>query len=281
MANRDAVEPASLLDYVKALENQDSRRRGELVRGFLESLGVGFTVQRSRHPRIENIIVDFLPESPQELGFSAHYDVVRGSPGANDNASGVAVLLGLCRTLKASPAPARVIFFDREEAWVRTPFLRLGLLGSLYYVFRHDLNKLRAVFNLEFCGSGDCLAIWPIKDGQKRLPAFEVASGAAAKMGLPAKTAHVPWLLLSSDHFSFRIRGLANAITLSLLPSDQAAEFEGLIARLNVFRLLTGHRPALPGVLATVHTPADTASRMNEASLSLMLSLLRVIVETY
>jgi hypothetical protein len=155
------------------------------------------------------------------------------------------------------------------------------LLGSLYYVFRHDLNKLRAVFNLEFCGSGDCLAIWPIKEGQKGLPAFKVARRAAAKMGLPAKTAHVPWSLLSSDHFSFRIRGFANAITLSLLPADQAAEFDAAIAKLNVFRLLAGHKPALPGVLATVHTLADTASQMDEPSLSLMLSLLCEIVETY
>ncbi len=270
-----------LLDYVRALENQDSRRRGELVRRFLESLGVGFTIQRCRRPRIENIIVDFLPESTQKLVFSAHYDVVRGSPGANDNASGVAVLLGLCRSLKASPSPTRVIFFDREEAWARTPFLRLGLLGSLCYVLRHDLNKVRAVFNVEFCGCGDCLAIWPIKERQTSLPAFKGAIRAAAKIGLPARTAHVPWLLLSSDHLSFRIHGLPNALTLSLLPADQAAEFEGSIEKLNVFRLLAGHKPALPGVLATLHTSADTASRMDDASLSLMLSLLREIVETY
>ncbi|KUN18208.1 peptidase M28 [Streptomyces antibioticus] len=53
----------------------------------------------------------------------AHLDSVSGSPGADDNASGVAVLLETARLLAAAPVPARVVLavFDMEE---------LGLIGA-------------------------------------------------------------------------------------------------------------------------------------------------------
>ena len=67
----------------------------------------------------------------------------------------------------------RVVFFDREEAWLRTPFFRFGLLGSLYYVWKANVQNISAVYNLEFCGWGDCLGIWPVRDQETGLPAFE------------------------------------------------------------------------------------------------------------
>ncbi len=53
----------------------------------------------------------------------AHYDTVPGSPGADDNASGVAVLLAIAEILAAKPPrrPVHFIAFDLEE---------YGLVGS-------------------------------------------------------------------------------------------------------------------------------------------------------
>lgn len=53
----------------------------------------------------------------------AHLDSVSGSPGADDNASGVAVLLETARLLAEAPVPPRVVLavFDMEE---------LGLIGA-------------------------------------------------------------------------------------------------------------------------------------------------------
>lgn len=61
----------------------------------------------------------------------AHYDSVVGSPGANDNASGVAVLLELSRRLAAA-RPSRTIrfvAFTNEEP----PFFLSGDQGSMVY----------------------------------------------------------------------------------------------------------------------------------------------------
>ncbi|MFN6562385.1 MAG: M20/M25/M40 family metallo-hydrolase [Nostoc sp. ChiSLP01] len=57
----------------------------------------------------------------------AHYDTVASSPGADDNASGVAVMLEVARLLGSRPTPRtlQLAFFDREEA---------GLLGSQAFV---------------------------------------------------------------------------------------------------------------------------------------------------
>ncbi len=89
--------------------------------------------------------------------FTAHYDHlgVFGQiyfPGANDNASGTAVLLDLAHKFANRKTPPKYnvafLFFSGEE---------MGLKGSLYYV-QHpafDLSKIKLLINLDMVGSGD------------------------------------------------------------------------------------------------------------------------------
>ncbi|MBC7694028.1 MAG: M28 family peptidase [Burkholderiales bacterium] len=88
--------------------------------------------------------------------FTAHYDHLgmMGKetcfPGANDNASGVSVLLNLAKYYKAHPAKYSVsfIFFSGEEA---------GLLGSKYFSNNplFALSKIKFLTNLDLLGTGD------------------------------------------------------------------------------------------------------------------------------
>ncbi|MFN6539755.1 MAG: M28 family peptidase [Nostoc sp. EkiNYC01] len=57
----------------------------------------------------------------------AHYDTVASSPGADDNASGIAVMLEVARLLgyRSTPRTLQLAFFDQEET---------GLLGSQAFV---------------------------------------------------------------------------------------------------------------------------------------------------
>jgi hypothetical protein len=77
----------------------------------------------------------------------AHYDSVPGSPGADDDASGVAVLLELARLLQAQPAryPVQLVAFDLEE---------YDLLGSKAYVqaLIQQQTHLRLMLSLEMVG---------------------------------------------------------------------------------------------------------------------------------
>jgi Zn-dependent M28 family amino/carboxypeptidase len=83
----------------------------------------------------------------------AHYDTVPGSPGANDNASGVAALLELSR-LFAGVTPAltlRFVAFVNEEA----PFFASGQQGSMVYaqMARSRGDEIRLMASLETIGS--------------------------------------------------------------------------------------------------------------------------------
>jgi Zn-dependent M28 family amino/carboxypeptidase len=71
------------------------------------------------------------------LVIGAHYDTVSGTPGADDNASGVAGLLELARLLYDEPLNKTLHFvaFSLEEP----PFFRSKFMGS--YVYAKSLNK--------------------------------------------------------------------------------------------------------------------------------------------
>ena len=80
----------------------------------------------------------------------AHYDAVPGTPGADDNATGVAALLELARAFAAQPAnyPLRLVGFDMEE---------YGLLGSVQYAadLKQQQQPLRLMISLEMLGYCD------------------------------------------------------------------------------------------------------------------------------
>ena len=68
-------------------------------------------------------------EPSEIILIGAHYDSVPGSPGANDNACGVAALLEISRGFaQRAPAPSvRFVAFVNEEA----PFFYGGQMGSM------------------------------------------------------------------------------------------------------------------------------------------------------
>ncbi len=76
----------------------------------------------------------------------AHYDSVFQSPGADDNASGVAVVLEVARLLgmEATPRTLKLALFDKEEA---------GLLGSRAFAAKvSHLKDLRGVIIMDMVG---------------------------------------------------------------------------------------------------------------------------------
>lgn len=82
----------------------------------------------------------------------AHYDTVPGSPGADDNASGVAAVLELARLLRGA-APSRTIrlvAFVNEEP----PFFFWGEMGSKVYAraARARGDDIRVMLSLEMLG---------------------------------------------------------------------------------------------------------------------------------
>ncbi len=102
-------------------------------------------------------IIGYIPgrDTSKKVIVSAHYDHLGQIDdvifaGANDNASGVALLLSLAKYFKENTPKYTVVFvaFTGEEA---------GLKGSQYFV-KHppfDLNEVKMVFNFDIVGTGN------------------------------------------------------------------------------------------------------------------------------
>lgn len=114
-------------------------------------------VFRKEH-RTKNVI-GYLPakkKSKKTIVFTAHYDHLGRLgqntyfPGANDNASGTAMLIALANYFKQNPIDYNILFiaFAGEE---------IGLLGSKYYVENpiQPLKEISFLLNLDIFGSGE------------------------------------------------------------------------------------------------------------------------------
>lgn len=119
---------------------------------------IGYSVREEPYiaagKRVMNIEAELKgTRQPDEIVVvGAHYDSVPGSSGANDNASGVAAMLELARSLKdAKPGRTlRFVAFVNEEP----PFFRTELMGSRVYAAggRNRGEKVVAMFSLETIG---------------------------------------------------------------------------------------------------------------------------------
>lgn len=98
-------------------------------------------------------------ETKDRVIICAHSDTTVNTPGAYDNASGVAAIFDIARRLKDSdldlPFNVDVIAFSNEE---------VGFLGADYYVNelkeRGELHHVKAVINMDQVSAGDHLWIW-------------------------------------------------------------------------------------------------------------------------
>ncbi|MEM0984563.1 MAG: M28 family peptidase [Planctomycetota bacterium] len=131
-----AVLPARLRFDVSELSGQYPGRHAsdlprleasaEWLKSRLDSLGVAYRVEPFEFEwdgntlTVENIVVDVAgTSSPRDVVvIGAHYDSVPQTPGADDNASGVAMNLALIAYFMDRPQPAtlRFEFYPNEEA---------------------------------------------------------------------------------------------------------------------------------------------------------------------
>ena len=161
----------------------------EWMQEELESAGWQVEVQTSEalgHP-VENLVARRSTESPQII-LGAHYDTrmfadndpdpaqhTNPVPGANDGASGVAVLLELARSLPEGTVPVWLVFFDAEdngriEGWD-------WIMGSREFVKNNPVQP-RAVVIVDMIGDAD-LNIYKERNSNPELTdeIWEVANG--------------------------------------------------------------------------------------------------------
>jgi Zn-dependent M28 family amino/carboxypeptidase len=124
--------------------------------GYVSELRPFTVTEKGKRINSANVIAVKAGVSTQEIIVGAHYDSMKVGKGADDNATGVAVILEVAERIKDQETPytIRFILFGAEE---------LGLLGSKYYVGQmldDQIQNTIAMINLDSVTAGDMAYIY-------------------------------------------------------------------------------------------------------------------------
>ncbi|HEU0037613.1 MAG TPA: M28 family peptidase [Kofleriaceae bacterium] len=205
---RPALDPGVIGPYVQqtvtelAASPRATTTEREAARTYLtqQLAAAGWTPTLQIYAGGANVVADI----PATMGadprivVGAHFDTVSGSPGANDNASGVAVVLAVARLLADVPcrrSPVSIVLFDQEE---------LGLFGSRAFaqtLAPADVLAVHTIDQVSWDSDGD-----RVFELELPTPALEQAWRAAAQViGVTV----VRTSTSGTDHEAFRDRGFA------------------------------------------------------------------------
>lgn len=263
---------ASPLALARLTAGRDNDAREAAVARYLEARGVAFARRRfaSFEGTGENFAVD-VGSGDRILVLVAHHDAVPGSPGANDNAAAVGILLHLLERLPRIVPPhlrVRLLFTAAEE---------LGYLGARAWVRSEPLRGIAGVLSLELCGIGDSLAVWDAPDGAGP-PFLQQVTGALESLGHRRDEGYhvvgrIP--VFGSDHRAFAGAGIPayGLTTVPLREADALREFVFRPMR-SVFR----HFVRRPVPFDTYHTSRDGLDTLDPAALDRVVQALEAIV---
>ncbi len=264
---RGARAPLAL---TRLLEGRSNAERESAVARYLTARGIPFAVHRftSSEGSGGNFAVD-LGVGDRVLLLAAHHDAVDASPGANDNAAAVGILLNLIERLAASPPTnlrLRFLFTGAEE---------LGYLGARHYAREVDVGELAGVLSLELCGIGDSVVIW---DAADETPFLSRTIAALEGIGLARDWSYhvvgrIP--MFGSDHRAFAPLGVP-AYGFTLVPSANAEALRQFV--FSPVRSAIRHLIRRPVPFDTYHTPRDRGSTLEPAALALALRALEAVI---
>jgi len=158
------VEVAALERHVRSLAEDFQPRSvenpaqlqaaGDYVLAQMRAAGAAPNIQNVdvQGTRYRNFIARFGPADGPLLVIGAHYDACGQTPGADDNASGVAGLLELTRLLAHDPPPRPVelVAYTLEEP----PYFRTDAMGSYWHAreLERQGREVRLMVSLEMIG---------------------------------------------------------------------------------------------------------------------------------
>lgn len=156
---------------------------GNLIKAELSKGEVKATLKAELKTKSQNVVATKSPKknvkNPEIVYVTGHYDTVPHAPGANDNASGTAMMLELARVLKS-------VDVDKEIRFVACGAEEIGLVGSTYYVKQlseEDINNSIANFNMDMIATSadecDILTINTVS-GESNYATDEVAKACKA-----------------------------------------------------------------------------------------------------
>lgn len=223
---------AYLDEHLPALAQSDPAARRAALETLLTALGLPWTVQEceadEKQPAARNYLLDPGGDAPCPL-LCAHYDAYPGSPGANDNAAALCILLALAKELPRRGVRAAFAFLDGEEH---------GHAGGKLLAAQPP-RSYSVVVNLDMCGYGDTLAVYA--RGSEKRPA---ARPFCAKERLAAHGGKLVKYLPEGDDGCFSTRRQP-VLSVAVMPKwdttyldAMAAQGSGLLGRTPEFKMM-------------------------------------------
>lgn len=190
--------------------NENAIRHSSQAEVFLES-----TSQNAKIDGFgENIIItkSSVDDTEKNLIISAHYDSSAESSGANDNGSGVSVVLELAEILKDVDLSCNIkfIMFSGEEKY---------MLGSRWFVGQlseSERNDIIGVINIDSIAEKSDLGYLAMISGNKRLDNTEYSEDDIKKLAELNKN-RISDLFLSNSRFSLTMAMNSDHYPFSLL----------------------------------------------------------------
>jgi hypothetical protein len=201
------------------LANRATASNRQAVRDYMKTLfqDLGLTPAEQAYGTGTNVYATLAATTgaAEVVVFGAHYDSVMVSPGANDNATGVAAVFAVARyATKLTCRSKSLVFvlFDEEE---------VGLVGSKQFStkLKNDATSVHSVHTIDQMGwdsDGDRAIELELPDTGLK----ELYQAAVSKLGV--SVALTPTTTASTDHSSFRPTFLAIGLTeeYATKPSD-------------------------------------------------------------
>jgi len=236
---------------------------------IVADLGTGHERRRRRLPRNPITTLHHEVVGSQRV-LIAHHDAVPGSPGANDNAASVGILLDVMERLGRRPPSrlrVRFLFPACEER---------GYLGTRRYLDDVSLEGVVGVLSLELCGIGDTVAVW---DAGTDTPFLRRVTGGFRTAGLASDVDYqvvgrIP--VFGSDHRAFAARGVP-AYGLSVAPRGEAEALRRLVFSPLRSTFMTLLRRPVP--FDTYHTSRDALPTLQPAAMDLTVRALQAVIE--
>ncbi len=195
------------IPIVKKLEYRSNKQRRDTVITLLKNKKIKHKLEEYSFfgNKGINIIVEFGKGKKYSIA-SAHYDAVFGSPGANDDASAIAVLFKVIANLKNKKIKnkIKIIFFDQEE---------IGRFGSRNYIKKYGLKNLMGIYHMELVGMGDVIGLWPITNFNKDSYILRIIEKVAKEKNIYSeRVGQLP--AFYGDDLSFRAAGFEHALCI-------------------------------------------------------------------
>lgn len=209
-----------------------------LSEGFAPEVQQGQESEKTPQPARNYLL---LPpgETPCPL-FCAHYDAHPGSPGANDNAAALCILIELAKALRGRGVAAAFAFLDGEEN---------GHTGAKLFEAERT-REFSVIVNLDMCGYGDTIALYA--KGGERKPAAAVFCD---KKRLAAHNGRMVKYIPEGDECCFRSQRQP-VLSMAVMPQWDlkyldavAAHGSGLLGRPPEVQMMLGQME----VVSTMH----------------------------